>query len=135
MFDRLESAFQDARECSRELFTGSREPLRNESSLSLEDFCNSFCEARVRWETLGIFFTVVSRATIDITHFEDLFISQQQRQKIRMLGTHFSDCCLNLALSLDCLNDLQLFLQYETFINHSIVNGDQSESITNVSLP
>ncbi|KAL3417430.1 hypothetical protein PVAG01_11430 [Phlyctema vagabunda] len=38
----------------------------------------------------------------------------------------YSDSCIEIAISLDCLNDLQLFLQYENFILHSFVEGDQS---------
>ncbi|KAF4969339.1 hypothetical protein FSARC_3414 [Fusarium sarcochroum] len=42
------------------------------------------------------------------------------------LAMQFSDAFLEIAVSLDCLNDLQLLLQYENFILHSMVDGDQS---------
>jgi hypothetical protein len=41
----------------------------------------------------------------------------------------FSDRCLELSISLDCLNDLQLVLQYENFISHSNVDGDESKRL------
>ncbi|RBR20112.1 uncharacterized protein FIESC28_05391 [Fusarium coffeatum] len=54
------------------------------------------------------------------------FPTEAQRRHIRRLTMHFADRCLDICLSLDCLNDLQLILQYENFILHSLVDGDQS---------
>ncbi|KAF4900256.1 hypothetical protein CGCF415_v010169 [Colletotrichum fructicola] len=39
---------------------------------------------------------------------------------------HFADSCVDICLSLDCLNDLHLVLQYENYIIHSLIDGDQS---------
>lgn len=113
---------------SRELLSQSCFTLRVGTNDSIDDFCELFCEDNVRWETLGLFFTAVSRATIDITTFEGVYNSEHERRTLRKLAMQFSDACLDLALSLDCLNDLQLILQYENFILHSLVDGDQSES-------
>jgi hypothetical protein len=94
---------------------------------TIETFCGLFCRTSARWETLGIFFTAVSRATIDVAQFDGLYNSEQERRALRRLAMRFSDSCLDIALSLDCLNDLQLILQYENFILHSLVDGDQSK--------
>ena len=40
---------------------------------------------------------------------------------------HLSDRCLEMCLSLDCLNDMQLLLQYENWIIHTFLDGDQSK--------
>ncbi|KAF2020495.1 hypothetical protein BU24DRAFT_445707 [Aaosphaeria arxii CBS 175.79] len=111
---------------SRALFTESCRPLRVAATDTIETFCQLFCRKVARWETLGLFFTSVSRATIDITQFEGIYTSEQERRAVRKLAMQFADTCLDISISLDCLNDLQLILQYENFILHSLVDGDQS---------
>ncbi|KAF2025160.1 hypothetical protein EK21DRAFT_104174 [Setomelanomma holmii] len=59
-------------------------------------------------------------------HHNYLYHSKQKRRALRRLAMQFSDSCLDVAFSLDCLNDLQLFLLYENFILHLLVDGDQS---------
>lgn len=112
---------------SRQLFMQTCKPLDIYVNDDIEAFCEHFCRKYARWETLGIFFVAVSRATIDITQFDGLYDSESERRALRRLAMRFSDVCLDIALSLDCLNDLQLILQYENFILHSLVDGDQSK--------
>jgi hypothetical protein len=69
----------------------------------------------------------VSRATIDIPFFPLLYNTEEQQYTLKRLATKLSDFSLEISLSLDCLNDLQLMVQYENFIVHSYVDGDQSE--------
>lgn len=76
---------------------------------------------------LGYFFSAVTRATIDIPFFPSLYTIEKEQYSLRRLTTKLSDCALEICLSLDCLNDLQLFFQYENFIVHSYMDGDQSE--------
>lgn len=113
---------------SKQLFTQTCKPLKVRVDDTIETFCELFCGTHARWETLGVFFTAVSRATIDITQINGLYNSEQERRALRRLAMRFSDTCLDIALSLDCMNDLQLILQYENFILHSLVDGDQSKS-------
>lgn len=112
---------------SEQLFLRSCEPLKLCAVDTIDNFRELFCGTYARWETLGIFFTAVSRATIDISHVDGLYSSEQERRAVRKLAMRFSDICLDIALSLDCLNDLQLILQYENFILHSLAEGDQSK--------
>lgn len=83
----------------------------------------------LRWETMGIFFTAAGRATLDTVQFPTLFASSDQQMALAKTLTYIGDCCLEICLALDCLNDLQAILQYENFILHSQVHGDQSKSI------
>lgn len=115
-----------AAEVSRTLFLNSYSPLNTATTGSIEEFSERFCHANARWETLGLFFTAASRAAIDLASFESLYTTDQQRRNFQKLALHYADRCLDISLSLDCLNDLQLLLQYENFINHSFVDGDQS---------
>ena len=118
---------QNASTISRKLFSQSCKPLTLASDADIEAFCDQFCRNDPRWETLGLYFTAVSRATIDITHLSGLYSSEQDRRALRKSAMQYSDACLEIALALDCLNDLQLVLQYENFILHSLVDGDQSK--------
>ncbi|ATY59658.1 Fungal transcriptional regulatory [Cordyceps militaris] len=109
-------------ELSRSLFHNSSRPIDTASSTTLHDFQEQFGHQRCRWETLGFFFTAASRAAIEMSKFE----SAREYRDLQRLGMNLSDLSLDIALSLDCLNDLQLVLQYENWILHSFVDGDQS---------
>lgn len=111
---------------ARRLLQNSARPLLFNASTDLASFSSQFLDHYARWETLGIFFAAVSRATIDVPFFPALYTTEEQQYTLRRLATKLSDFALEISLSLDCLNDLQLILQYENFIVHSYVDGDQS---------
>jgi len=112
---------------SRNLFHASRQPITFSSETTFHDYCTKFSGQNARWEPFGIFFTAVCRASVDLAYAEPLYGSEQQRRKVQKLTLSYSDRCLDLCLPLDCMNDLQLVLQYENFISHSQVDGDQSK--------
>lgn len=116
-----------ATETSTLLLRNSSTSLSFDASSSLSQFSSQFLGDSIRWETLGLFFVAVCRATIDVIEFPPLYGRDEQRKSLRKFTTNISDGCLEIALTLDYLNDLQLFLQYENFIVHSHVDGDQSE--------
>lgn len=121
----------DQKECSPMLSThlsqNSQRPLKVSGDSSLSDFTSQFCGSNIRWETLGIFFSAVIRASIDISFFPQLYTTEVEKNELRRLLVKFNRANLDLCLSLDCLNDLQLILQYETFIIYSYVDGDHSK--------
>ena len=124
---KLEGSGRTALEISEKLFVNSCRQLQTDVG-TVPEFSEQFSFQNARWETLGLFFTAVSRATVDVPRFSPLYETKEERRSIQRLAGRFSDRCLNIAVDLDCLNDLQLMLQYENFIMHSLVNGDQSES-------
>ncbi|KAJ5582467.1 hypothetical protein N7535_001087 [Penicillium sp. DV-2018c] len=111
---------------ARRLMQNSAQPLQFNDTTDLAEFSAQFLDHNARWETLGIFFAAVSRATIDIAFFPSLYTTEQEQYTLRRLCTKLCDFALEISLSLDCLNDLQLIMQYENFIVHSYVDGDQS---------
>ncbi|KAI2732704.1 transcriptional regulator family: Fungal Specific TF [Penicillium roqueforti] len=111
---------------AQRLTQNSREPLQFDSSSDMESFSAQFLDQKFRWESLGIFLSAVSRAAIAIPFFPPLFKTEKDNFVLRKLSTRLSDLALDIVLSLDCLNDLQLVLQYENFIVHTHVDGDQS---------
>lgn len=111
---------------SKTLLNESVRPLNLDRDGTIEDFSRMFAAGSPRWETLGLYFTSISRATIDLVRFPRLFSSPGQRRALQESAMQCSDLCLDIALSIDCMNDLQLMLQYENFILHSLVDGDQS---------
>lgn len=126
LFDGHDGQTQDARRLSEHLFCQSSSIISLGINSTLDNFCDQFCFTNARWETLGLFFTAVSMATCELARHPGQFTSQQQRQHLRKLALRLADQCLAFSLTLDCLNDLQLILQYENFINHSFTHGDQS---------
>ncbi|KAH7129254.1 putative Zn(II)2Cys6 transcription factor [Dactylonectria macrodidyma] len=113
-------------ELARSLFYHTYRPLEAGPNDTIRDYSAQFCQTSTRWETLGLFCIATSRAATDLTSPQDLYKSDQERRDLQRLAMRFSDICLDICLSLDCLNDLQLLLQYENFILHSLADGDQS---------
>ncbi|KAJ5634219.1 hypothetical protein N7528_002061 [Penicillium herquei] len=111
---------------ARRLLHNSAQPLRITQSMDLAEWSSQFMDHNCRWETIAIFFAAVSRATIDIPFFPLLYTAEEAQYTLRRLATKLSDFALEISLSLDCLNDLQLIVQYENFIVHSYVDGDES---------
>lgn len=112
----------------RTLLANTNKPLVMHLDMDTKDFLSQMQGKNLRWESLGIFFTAAARAAYDTSCFAPLYSTHEQRHKLIKTLTHIGDCCLETCIELDCLNDLQLVLQYENFIVHSQVDGDQSES-------
>ena len=129
ILDKLLEELQDETDIARNLFAHSSRPLTTDASSTIEDFYSYFCKRNARWETIGLFFAAVARATEDLKPFEALYASEQQRRSVQRLALHYSDRCVDISLSLDSLNDLQLLLQYENWIAHASIDGDQSMSL------
>jgi hypothetical protein len=119
---------------AQRLTQNSRAPLEMRTTSDISDFCAQFLDQNFRWESLGIFLSAVSRATIAIPFFPPLYKTEKDQFMLRKLATRLSDLALDIAISLDCLNDLQLVFQYENFIVHTNVDGDQSEDLQCMNL-
>jgi hypothetical protein len=104
-------------------------PLEYDRNSTLSDFAGQFCNTDVRWETLGIFLLAVVRATFDIPFSPSLYTTEDGKHQLRKAAVRLSAYCLETCLSLDCLNDLQLILQYEDFIVGTYIDGDQSKQM------
>ncbi|KAF9877088.1 hypothetical protein CkaCkLH20_05354 [Colletotrichum karsti] len=122
----LGKARQDFENVSRSLFSNSCRSPSFSAADTIDEFALHLGPTQPRWEALGIFFAAMTRAAIDLVTFDHLYVTAEERRSVQRKAMQYSDRCLEWSLSLDCLNDLQLFLQYENFILHSFVNGDQS---------
>lgn len=111
---------------SKMLFTSSCRPWIVTGSTTFEQFCSQITGDETCWESLGLFFVAVTRAATDFDCFETMFSTREERRKLQRLALSYADHCLEVALSLDCMYDFLLLLQYENFIAHSMIDGDQS---------
>ncbi|KAH7145479.1 hypothetical protein B0J13DRAFT_553560 [Dactylonectria estremocensis] len=108
------------------LLSNTHKPIVMHRDMSTQEFISQMLGKNLRWESLGIFFVAASRAAYDTPYFTPLYSTNEQRRRLIKALTYIGDSCLETCLELDCLNDLQLVLQYENFIVHSQVDGDQS---------
>ncbi|KAE8148677.1 hypothetical protein BDV25DRAFT_157794 [Aspergillus avenaceus] len=108
------------------LLRNSARPLEFDQETTLASFTAQFVHQNARWETLGIFFSAVSRAALDVAFFPSLYSTENEQYALRKMAMKASDQALEISLSLDCLNDVKLIQQYENFIVHTHVDGDQS---------
>lgn len=111
---------------SQKLLTNSLVALKADSTYDVSRYRSQFVNDNIRWESLGLFLVAISRAATDLDEYGELYRTQPDRRKWQTTALELSDQCLEICLSLDCLNDLQLLLQYENWIAHSMVDGDQS---------
>jgi hypothetical protein len=118
----------------QDLVKNSACPLAFAKTSTLSEYVHQFCGQNIRLETLGIFLVTVIRASIDIPFFPPLYTTEAERHRFRQLGTALINCALELCLSIDCLNDLQLIFQYEHWIVMAYVQGDQSRWLHCVKL-
>jgi hypothetical protein len=93
---------------------------------TFESYISQMSGLNIRWETLGLFFVASAKATMEIELFPTLYNSDEQRKQLARSLTYIGDCCLEICLSTDCLNDLQIILQYEQFHTHSSIYGETS---------
>jgi hypothetical protein len=114
--------------CMEHLTRNSQSPLLFGPETSFNAYAAQFSGHNARLETLGIFLSAVVRATNDVPFFPTLYKSDEDKFRLRKLAARLSDHALEVCLTLDCLNDLQLAFQYENFIVHTFVDGDQSYS-------
>lgn len=97
------------------------------ADLTNDEYLAQITGPNMRWEVLGIFCAAAARAALDTPVYSQLYNSENnQRTFIRSLA-YLGDCCLEISLATDCLNDLQIILQYEHFHIHCRVHGDQSK--------
>ncbi|RAH82460.1 hypothetical protein BO86DRAFT_83332 [Aspergillus japonicus CBS 114.51] len=108
------------------LLSNSAQSLHSDSFMTFAEFCAQFTEHNIRWETLGLFALAVIRASYDVSYFAPLYSKDNGPYDLRKRCFRVANCALEIALSLDQLNDLQLVLQYENLIVHSYIAGDQS---------
>ena len=118
--------FTPARTISQKLFRNSCHQLNAGDHQSIAEWGTAFGVHNPRWEILGIFFAALATAAMHTPRFEPLYQTHQGQRELQKLAVKFSDRCLDISLALDRLNDLQLLLQYENWISHSCLDGDQS---------
>lgn len=123
----LSTPSNDTTQRARALLENSHRPLIFHKHSTPSEYLQQMSGKNLRWESLGIFLTAASRAALDTSSFAPLYNSDERRRGLIKALMYIGDCCLETCLSLDCLNDLQLVLQYENLIVHSQVDGDQSK--------
>ncbi|VUC28933.1 unnamed protein product [Clonostachys rosea] len=112
---------------ARCILANSRRPTNGPATLTVDQFFEQVTgRENMRLEVLGIFLTAACRAAMDIPSFPPLYTSFLQQISLAKTLATMGDVILDSCLSLDCLSDLQLFLQYENMIIHTHVDGDQS---------
>lgn len=111
----------------KNLVANTQKVIITRQDMGTEEYLAQMLGENLRWEILGLFFTAAARATYDTAYFPTLYTTHEERRELMKALTSLGDCCLEICLELDFLNDLQLILQYENFIVHSQVDGDQSK--------
>ncbi len=124
---------EDPKDCMaiiKQALQQSTQLLTVTNTSTLSDFTDQFCGNSIRCETIGIYLCAVVRASIDIPFYPPLYTTELERRRFCQVTTALCTCALELCLTLDCLNDLQLMFQYEHWIVFSYVYGNQSKQMS-----
>lgn len=130
VFGLIEGLYNDRYDpaISAESLLASSSKIPNfESASSLDGFCDELIKGHLRLDTLGYVLIAIARASIDTVYYTPCYTTEEERRQLQRQAMAASDACLECCISLDCLNDLLLILQYEIWILHSHVDGDQSK--------
>lgn len=111
------------REFERPLLRNSQRGLAVSTTSTISDFIHQFTGRNIRWETTGVFFAAVVRASFETTVFPRLYEVSSQRVALISRTVELLDALTEMCLSFDCMDELRLILQYENFIAHSYVAG------------
>ena len=111
---------------SRKLMVNTCRTLKLANDSTQDDYLTQMTGPSMRWETMGIFCAAAARATIDTMRFPRLYSTEAGRKSLSRTLTYISDCCLEICLAIDCLNEVQIILQYEHFHLHCQVHGEKS---------
>ncbi|KAH8647382.1 hypothetical protein BX600DRAFT_443585 [Xylariales sp. PMI_506] len=114
------------RRTARTLLENTTKKVLIHSHSTPGEFLDQIVGENLRWETVGLFLVAASRAVLDTASFAALYGNEEQRRSLVRTLMYICDGCLEICLALDCLSDLQLVLQYENFVVHTHVDGDQS---------
>lgn len=115
---------------ARKLSNASLCSIEFPSTSTITQLKQSISDANIKWESIALALIAIGIATTDISFFPHLYITLAELLTFRKAVTKLADRCLEIVLELDCHNDIQLVCQYEIFILHSIVDGDQSRFIS-----
>ncbi|KAG5797481.1 hypothetical protein H9Q69_003502 [Fusarium xylarioides] len=108
------------------LLKNTHEPINLHRDTTVDEFLAQMIADKLRWETIGLFLTAAGRAVLDTMSFSPLYLNEDQRRDLVKNLTYLADSCLEMCISVDHLNDLQIVLQYENLVVHSQIDGDES---------
>lgn len=110
------------------LVRSSEAKLDVAADCTMHSFMKMLCDPdSIRLEVLGIVLCAIGQATITIPFCPPVYTTAEARYKLQRLTTSLLNHVMELCLALDCLNDVQLILQWEHFVLQSNVAGDQSK--------
>lgn len=123
ILDQTNNSLPWNREFERSLLRNSQRGLALSTTSTISDFILQFTGRNIRWETIGVFFAAVVRASFETAVFPRLYQVSSQRVDLISRTVELLDALTEMCLSFDCMDELRLILQYENFIAHSYVAG------------
>ena len=131
---------QDVRDCGSEaavrsmLDANTRTPVKLPSDVRFEDFISHYTGPKLRWESVGIFFTAcgLSLVALDCSADELKFIgnSEKNKQHLMFRLLEAGDQCVSLCNKFNVSGtDLAFWLMLENCVHASQVLGDAHHSV------
>lgn len=118
---------------SRKLCKTAMNPLGPSSST--QDWMESISGHNLRWEIIGIFFTIFGLSVMTMSDWDPLFATANDGNPYnkRQYGEAMRECaeaCLSLCNDVDAINDFVVCLMSAVYALQSFYEGDSSELIS-----
>jgi hypothetical protein len=117
-------------ELSGTIFSNTLRPLRIDSSLSPRDYTSLFIGHNLRWEILGIIFTLTGVSALNLPARSPLLAETKARFNSKadfayqMINA--SNRCLGFCDQFGNVNNLLVWLMYKNLLLLTMVHGDSS---------
>ncbi|KAF1816045.1 hypothetical protein P152DRAFT_108813 [Eremomyces bilateralis CBS 781.70] len=122
---------------SQKIWNNTQQPLKFDGSFSARQWIGLSTGEGLRWESVALLLTTVGLLSSMLTEWDPIFTnedgSQISKVKLTRKMSANSDACLMFCRTADSLNDLYLWLLYESCILQTMVTGNASNSVWNRS--
>lgn len=103
-----------------------------ETTTYYKDWVASHSGERLRWETLGLIFSILGISALSLPEQDSFFATQLPlTSNKRVFATEMKECaldCLKLSQHMDSINPLMVMLNYKIISIETMVKGDSSNS-------
>jgi chromatin structure-remodeling complex subunit RSC3/30 len=115
---------------SNKLFYNSLTPLKVDGTWTVDDYAMSFNGLKIRWETVGMFFTAVGLAAMKRApqRVEQIFAraGNMVPEALARRMIDLAQSCLTFCEEAGHLNDAEIWIRYELTLLTSVIEGDAS---------
>lgn len=130
VYDRLGTSDDEVEQqllrCSARIFDNTLRPLTLQRDWTVDQYTDQFTAGNIRWETVGMFYTVVGLATMAVEDISAAPSSAEKRYFLAKQMLEASDMCISFCEEFQHVTDPEMWLICENLHICTLVAGDAS---------